>query len=115
MGGSRSVSKKELDRPAAPFSLPAFRWREARWLSPVALLLLWELGSRTGVIPTRILAAPSTVAETFWQMTLSGELPGNLAVSLARAAAGLARGLVFGVTLALVARLTRTGETAVDP
>ncbi|CAN7142690.1 ABC transporter permease subunit [Phenylobacterium sp. LjRoot225] len=109
------MSLLTLDRKAAPFSLPAFRWREARWLSPVALLLLWELGSRTGVIPPRILAAPSAVAETFLQMTVSGELPGNLAVSLARAATGLALGLLFGVTFALIAGLTRTGETAVDP
>jgi sulfonate transport system permease protein len=30
------------------------------------------------------------VAETFWAMTVSGELPANLAVSLGRAGAGLA-------------------------
>ena len=39
----------------------SFRWpslSHQRWLSPVALLALWELGSRTGVIPARILAAP---------------------------------------------------------
>lgn len=96
----------------------SFRWpslSHQRWLSPVALLALWELGSRTGVIPARILAAPSAVAETFVQMTLSGELPSNLAVSLARAAAGLGIGLVLGVVLALVAGLSRAGETAIDP
>jgi len=42
-----------------------------RWASPIALLLLWELGSRTGVIPTRILAAPSSVAVTLWSMIIS--------------------------------------------
>jgi sulfonate transport system permease protein len=109
------VSLVTLDRKAAHFSLPAFRWREARWLSPLVLLLLWEFGSRTGLVPVRILAAPSTVAETFWQMILSGELPGNVAVSIGRAAAGLALGLAFGAPLALVAGLSRAGETAVDP
>ena len=114
------MSVLTLDRKAGRVGLPklrwpGFRWREARWLSPVALLLLWEFGSRTGLIPPRVLAAPSAVAETFWQMTLSGELPANLAVSLVRAAAGLAIGLAFGATLALVAGLSRGGETAVDP
>ena len=109
------MSVLTLDRKSYPLKLAAFRWREARWLSPAAAILIWELGSRTGVIPPRILAAPSAVAETFWQMTISGELPSNLAVSLLRAAIGLAVGLAFGVTLALIAGLSRTGETAVDP
>ncbi|MET0274427.1 MAG: ABC transporter permease subunit [Phenylobacterium sp.] len=86
-----------------------------RWVSPILLLLLWEVCSRAGVIPERILAAPSAVAETFWAMTASGELPSNLAVSLARAAAGLAFGLTIGVVLALAAGLSRRGEVAIDP
>ncbi len=35
-----------------------------RWLSPLVLLLLWEMGSRTGFIPERTLAAPSAVLGT---------------------------------------------------
>ncbi|HEX7887003.1 MAG TPA: ABC transporter permease [Phenylobacterium sp.] len=96
-------------------TLPRLRLRGGRWVSPILLLLAWEFGSRTGAIPERILAAPSAVAETFWAMTVSGELPTNLAVSLARAAAGLAFGLTVGVVLALVAGLSRAGEAAIDP
>jgi len=103
------------DSKPIALKLPAFRLRGGRWVSPLLLLLLWELGSRLGVVPPRILAAPSAVARTLWEMTLSGELPSNLAVSLARAAAGLAIGLVVGVTLALISGLSRAGETAVDP
>ena len=91
------------------------RLSEARWLSPILLLLVWELGSRTGLIPARILAAPSTVVVTLWSMIVSGELPSNLVVSLARASAGLAIGLVVGTTLALVSGLSRLGESTVDP
>jgi len=86
-----------------------------RWISPLILLLLWEVGARTGVIPSRILAAPSSVAATLWSMILSGELPGNLLVSLARAGAGLAIGVVLGGGLAIVAGLSKRGELAVDP
>ncbi|WP_227878908.1 ABC transporter permease subunit [Caulobacter segnis] len=81
----------------------------------MALLLLWELGARVGVVPPRILAAPSTVLETFWTLTASGELPKNLAVSLARAGAGLSIALVVAVTLGLISGLSRWGETLVDP
>lgn len=87
----------------------------SRWFSPVALLLLWELGSRTGVIPERTLAAPSAVATTLLGMVFSGELPANLAVSFGRAALGLAIGVSAGIALALVAGLSRQGEAAIDP
>jgi sulfonate transport system permease protein len=87
----------------------------ARWISPVVLLLLWELGSRTGLIPQRVLAAPSSVLLTLWSMTVSGELPGNLLVSLGRAAAGLAIGVAVGSGFALAAGLSKPGELAVDP
>lgn len=96
---------------------PSSRWKRfgrTRWLSPLILLLLWELASRTGVIPERTLAAPSAVLVTLWSMILSGELPANLAVSLGRAAIGLTIGVGLGTILALVAGLTREGEAAVD-
>ena len=103
------------DRKPIAFRFPKFALSDARWLSPVLLLLLWELGSRSGVIPPRILAAPSTVLGALWELTASGELPANLLVSLARASAGLGIGLVVGTVLALIAGLSKAGETAVDP
>ncbi len=94
------------------FSLSRFG---GRWLSPVLLLLLWELGSRTGLIPERTLAAPSAVIGTLIEMVISGELPSNLLVSFARVAAGLVIGVGLGLALGLVAGLSRAGELAVDP
>jgi len=87
----------------------------SHWLSPLGFLALWELGSRTGVIPERTLAAPSSVLVTLWSMIVSGELPENLAVSFGRAAAGLVIGVSIGITLALVAGLSKKGEAAIDP
>lgn len=87
----------------------------SRMLSPVVLLLLWELGSRTGVIPERTLAAPSAVLETLGGLVASGELISNLLVSSFRVLSGLAIGITVGIVLALVAGLSRPGEVAVDP
>lgn len=87
----------------------------SRWLSPVVLLLLWELGSRSGLIPERTLAAPSAVIGTLIGMVVSGELPANLLVSFGRALTGLTIGVSVGIVLALVAGLSRSGEVAVDP
>jgi sulfonate transport system permease protein len=86
-----------------------------RWFSPLLLLLLWELGSRTGFIPERTLAAPSAVLGTLFEMTISGELPSNLLVSFGRVASGLFIGVTLGVLLGLTAGLSRSGELAVDP
>jgi sulfonate transport system permease protein len=91
-----------------------FILRGQRWISPLVLILLWELGSRLGAIPARVLAAPSSVTQTAWDMIVSGELPSNMLVSLARAMTGLAFGVVIGSALAVAAGLTRTGENVVD-
>jgi len=102
-------------RRTEPSSRSALALTKQRWLSPVLLLVLWELGSRGGLIPSRILAAPSTVAVTLSDLLVSGELPYNLLVSLGRASAGLGIGLVLGVVLALAAGLSKRGEAAIDP
>ena len=86
-----------------------------RWLSPLVLVLAWEAGSRAGLIPARVLAAPSAVLAAGTELVASGELARNLAVSLTRVAAGLSLGVAAGLALALVAGLSRAGEAAVDP
>ena len=109
------MSLLSIDRKAIRIRSPAFDLARARWVSPALFLLLWELGSRTGLIPGRILAAPSTVLQALGELTATGELPANLAVSLARVAAGLGIGLLVGTILAVIAGLSRAGETAIDP
>lgn len=100
---------------AAPRPAPWSGLLRQRWLSPLLLLLLWEAASRVGVIPTRTLAAPSSVLASLVASVASGELPYHLLVSLGRAAAGLAIGVTAGLVLALIAGLSRTGEAAIDP
>ncbi len=86
----------------------------ARWVSPLLLLLLWEAGARSGVIPQHTLAAPSAVFATLLSMIASGELPSNLLVSFGRVVLGLGIGVSLGVALARVAGLSRPGEAALD-
>lgn len=91
------------------------RFGRSRWLSPLVLLAVWELASRSRIIPERTLAAPSAVLATLWGLLVSGELPQNLLVSFWRVGLGLAIGVSLGTVLALVAGLSRPGEAAVDP
>ena len=83
--------------------------------SPVAFVLLWQLGSMTGWIPASKLAAPSAILAAFWTLAASGDLLRHLTVSLTRVSVGLIIGVAIGVQFALVVGLSRLGDDVVDP
>jgi len=96
-----------------PLAFPTPNWRRA--IGPLFLLAAWQLASSTGLISTRVLAAPTTVVEAGWSLVLSGELQNHLWVSLGRVARGLGLGVSAGLSLALFAGLFRLGEDLLDP
>ncbi|WP_350616196.1 ABC transporter permease [Pseudomonas sp. HY7a-MNA-CIBAN-0227] len=85
-----------------------------RLVSPIVLLLLWELASQAGLIPQRVIAAPSQIGGTLWAMIVSGELGKHLFVSLQRALLGLSIGVSIGVVAALITGLSKRGEVILD-
>lgn len=87
----------------------------ARTLTPFVVLVLWEAASRSGLLSTDIIAPPSDIAVTLFDMLRSGELLHHLAISLQRAALGVGFGVGIGTLLALLAGLSLPGEVAVDP
>ncbi|WP_042392213.1 ABC transporter permease [Streptacidiphilus carbonis] len=93
---------------------PGRRLPYSRLAGPLLLLLVWSLGSVTGVVDPRVLPAPWTVVHTGAHLWVSGTLRTDIATSLWRAAQGFAIGLTVGVVLALVAGLSRTGEALID-
>ncbi|MCU1368784.1 MAG: binding-protein-dependent transport system inner rane component [Ilumatobacteraceae bacterium] len=105
-------------------SLPTGSDRAAnRWHVPrsvvrlggvVALVALWEIASRAGWISKRQLAAPSTVFTAGWDLIRAGTLQTALWASLQRVLWGLAFGVPIGAGLALVAGLSRIGDSLVD-
>jgi sulfonate transport system permease protein len=91
-----------------------------RLISPVAVLVVWQLVSHFGLVSTKTLPAPTQVWSTAVSLVTQnssayGTLQGNLVVSLQRVAIGFAIGASIGLLLAVVAGLSRLGETAVDP
>lgn len=91
------------------------RWTVLRALSPVAILLLWQVASAAGVLSERVLPAPSLILDAGWQLTTSGELAHALAVSGTRVVQGLLLGGVIGVLLGTIVGLSRFAEATVDP
>ncbi len=89
--------------------------RAARWISPIAILLVWQLASASGLLSPKTLAAPSVILTTAWDLTVSGDLPSALIVSLRRAVLGLLLGVGAAVALGSIAGLSRGGDALVDP
>jgi sulfonate transport system permease protein len=93
----------------------ALRSKGARWISPIAILVVWQLLSSSGALSPKTLAAPTDILSTAWDLTRSGDLPSALIVSLRRAALGLVLGVSAAVALGSAAGLSRTGDALVDP
>ncbi|WP_152048342.1 ABC transporter permease [Aureimonas psammosilenae] len=87
----------------------------SRLVSPLAILALWQGASASGLLSPFILASPATIAGTAVDLVAGGTLLPGLLVSFGRVAAGFSVALVVGVALALVAGLSRLGESVVDP
>ena len=84
------------------------------WLLPLALVVVWEAGSRAGLISNRVLPAPSAVLLAGWNLALTGQLWDNIAVSFARAIVGLAIGGSLGFVLGLTNGLSQNCERVTD-
>lgn len=83
--------------------------------SPLALLLLWELSARAGLIDTRFFPAPSSVAAKLFDLTKSGELWINLSASLQRLFWGSLLGGIPALVIGIVMGLYRPLRVAIDP
>lgn len=86
-----------------------------RWISPVAIILLWQLLSHLGVLGEDQIASPVQIARTAASLAAEGTLQEATLVSVQRVATGFVIGAVIGVSLAIVAGLSRIGEDTVDP
>ena len=84
------------------------------WLLPAAILVAWELASRSGVLSARILPEPAAVLAAFWQLLRSGELAHHVAVSTVRAFSALALGGGLGLLLGLVTGTWKGAEAVLD-
>ncbi|WP_436759668.1 ABC transporter permease [Streptosporangium sp. V21-05] len=99
-------------RSRVPLSSSA-AWQ--RLVSPLVIVVVWQIASATGLLPERLLASPLKILTTAAGLVQEGVLPEAIAVSLQRAAIGFTLGAVAGIGLALIAGLSRVGENAVDP
>jgi sulfonate transport system permease protein len=84
-------------------------------VSPIAIVVIWQLLSSAGVLDERTLASPLQIASAAADLWEAGKLQDALPISLQRVALGFLIGGLIGTTLAVVAGLSRIGEDALDP
>jgi sulfonate transport system permease protein len=87
----------------------------SRWISPLAILVLWQLAASTGVLPEDKLSSPWTVLQSGVELARTGELGEAFVVSLRRVAIGFVLGATIGLVLGAVSGLSRWGQALVDP
>lgn len=83
--------------------------------SPLALLVLWEISARTGLVDTRFFPAPTSIVKQAADLTASGELWGHLSASLQRLLWGSLLGGIPALLLGIAMGLYRPIRAAIDP
>lgn len=86
----------------------------APWVSTVAIIGLWWVGTATGAIDSRAQPGPDQVVSAAWKLAEKGTLGEAVAVSLMRVFSGVAIGVVLGVGLGLVSGYFLIGQAIVD-
>ena len=101
-----------------PFRGAGFRTSPRRAVSllifPV-LLVLWEAGSRAGIISPLVLPAPSEAAGAFVDLVNSGNLPRHLLASLQRLSVGFTCGMLLGIAIGTAIGLFSVVRSALTP
>jgi sulfonate transport system permease protein len=84
------------------------------WIVPVAIVFVWQAACAAGLVPERVLPAPSEVARAAWRLLGSGELERNMWVSFWRASIGFLIGGGIGFALGLVNGLSELSGKLTD-
>lgn len=83
----------------------------ARWVVLGVLLLLWEMGARSGFVDSYFYSYPTEIAEALVTQFSGGRIWGHIAATLQAATLGLLIGFVAGSALGwLAARFGAVGE-----
>jgi sulfonate transport system permease protein len=86
----------------------------AGFLLPAIVIIVWEIGSRAGLINRLLLPPPSKVFLTLGEAALDGSLWVNLGYSIRRWIIGFAFGGGFGLLLGAINGLSLRSETLTD-
>lgn len=84
-------------------------------LTPIFLLILWELAAKAGLVDVRFFPPPSKIAHQIGVLLASGELVNNTLASLRRLGLGMLLGGIPALILGLAMGVSRPLRLAIDP
>ncbi|MFM0202447.1 ABC transporter permease [Paraburkholderia fungorum] len=93
---------------------PLKRWRIAGLILPLAFLAVIEALVRASVLPEHLVPAPSTIAETLWQLG-GARLGRHIGASSMRVFAGFGIGSALALLLGAAMGLSRRLDALLDP
>ena len=85
------------------------------WAVPLTLLLGLEALVRSGILPAHQMPAPTQVAQTLFNLAVSGELLRHINASLLRVAAGFLIGAGLAIVIGTWVGLSRRAEAYLEP
>ncbi|MFD1204646.1 ABC transporter permease [Sporosarcina contaminans] len=95
-----------------PFEIEQREWKQKQKkerykqlltiISPIFLLMVWEVLSRTGIFDIRFFPPPTAIIGTFFDMIASGAMANHIGVSLYRIFVGFLAGVIPGVIIGLL-------------
>jgi NitT/TauT family transport system permease protein len=96
-------------------SSPKTRDRALYLISPIGLLLLWQLLLMAGFGDRRFIPAPTDIAVRFWALIQNGELALHTGVTLLRVFAGYVIGAVPAIVVGLLMAMFKPVRIFFDP
>jgi NitT/TauT family transport system permease protein len=84
-------------------------------ISPIGLLLLWQLLLMAGLGDRRFIPAPTDIAVKFWELVANGELATHVGVTLYRVFAGFFAGVIPAVAMGLLMAMFKPVRIFFDP
>lgn len=115
--GGAELAADRHERPVH-FRGGGFRTEPRRYVGLavfVVLLVVWEIGSRTGVISELVLPAPSEAWVAFMELVQSGNLQKHLAASLQRLVVGFSAGTMLGLIVGTAIGLSSYARAGLGP
>lgn len=111
------LDESVADRLDDGLELPYWLTRERliSVLSPIGLLLLWELTVIAGLVPETWFPRPTSIAVVFSALVQDGTLVGHTTTTLRRLLGAFFLAAVPGIVIGLVIGLSATARAVVDP
>lgn len=118
------ADKSGADPVAVPHERPVyfrgggFRTEPRRFVGLAVfavLLIIWEVGSRTGIISELVLPAPSQAFAAFMELVNSGNLQKHVGASLQRLVIGFSAGSVLGLIVGTAIGLSSYARAGLAP